>query len=123
AIKARTSIAVGKLTQRLVGVGRVNQEVIVAVNMAVVVEVALVEAEGGSASGGRAGLVVVAINLEVVVGVDLAVHVGVAVVSEHHQGVAWADGLTAEARGLRAADVLDVGSGSDGERGQEILRR
>ncbi len=93
-------------------VARIDGEIIVGINAAVVVEIA-VDVTGGL--GGVAG-----IYQEIIVAVDDAVEIGVANVGVFDQYRGRVDGLAVPESGLRAGEAEGIGCLGNAERGEGI---
>src|SRR5256885_8229219 len=87
----------------------VDDEIIVAVDVAIVIEITVEEGEDA------AGLVEMAVDLEVVVAVERAVEVGIAAPGVHDHDVAAGERDAAEG----SADAIELDGGADGEGGHD----
>src|SRR5205814_5657247 len=88
----------------------IDDEIIVAVNSAVVIEVAIGEPVGGAAD--------VRVDGEVVVAVEHSVEIGVAAPGVLDEDGGRVGGFAGEERGLRSADVQADGAFAGGEGGE-----
>src|SRR5438067_1067251 len=83
----------------------IDDEIIVAVDVAIVIEITVVEAEDA------AGLVEVAVDLEVIVAVKRPIQVRIAAPRVHDHDVAAGECDAAES----GADAIELGGGADSE--------